>query len=70
MDKVEIAYNADKSWPKAFVTSSECYGCCGSGGMLTESQNFMKRNTRTTAEMFTFTAKRSMTRPTRFVNRT
>ncbi|MEI4934815.1 DNA methyltransferase [Aeromonas caviae] len=35
MDKLEIAYNnAEKSWPKANVTSSECYGCCGSGNFL------------------------------------
>ncbi|EKO3939161.1 hypothetical protein F7U67_001683 [Vibrio metschnikovii] len=34
MDKSVIAYNAEKSWPKANVTSSECYGCCGAGGMV------------------------------------
>jgi type I restriction-modification system DNA methylase subunit len=34
MDKLEIAYNADKYWPTANVTSSECYGCCGSGNFL------------------------------------
>ncbi len=26
MDNIGIAYNADKSWPVANVTSSECYG--------------------------------------------
>lgn len=27
MDKSEIAYNAEKSWSTAVVTSGECYGC-------------------------------------------
>lgn len=26
MDNIGIAYNADKSWPVANVTSGECYG--------------------------------------------
>jgi len=34
MDKSEIAYNAEKSWPTAVVTSGECYGWCGSGHFL------------------------------------
>lgn len=42
MDNIGIAYNADKSWPVANVTSGECYGGAGSGGMLTESQNYIK----------------------------
>ena len=42
MDNLEIAYNPDKSWLTAIVTRVECYGCCGSGGMLTESQNFIE----------------------------
>jgi hypothetical protein len=29
MNNLEIAYNADNSWPEANVTSNECYGCCG-----------------------------------------
>lgn len=29
MDNLETAYNADKSWSTALVTSNECYGCCG-----------------------------------------
>lgn len=27
MDNLEIAYNAEKSWPKVLVTSNVCYGC-------------------------------------------
>lgn len=34
MDNIGIAYNADKSWPVANVTSGECYGGCGSGNFL------------------------------------
>ena len=34
MDNLGIDYNADKSWPEANVTSSECYGCTGSGHFL------------------------------------
>ena len=34
MDNLEIAYNADKSRSEANVTSSECYGGCGTSGFL------------------------------------
>lgn len=34
MDNLENAYNAEKFWPEANVTSNECYGCCGSGTLL------------------------------------
>jgi len=44
MDKLEIAYNADKYWPTANVTSSECYGCCGSGGMFVQSVKFVENH--------------------------
>lgn len=37
MDNIGIAYNADKSWPVANVTSGECYGGVGSGGFLVEA---------------------------------
>ena len=40
MDNLEIAYNAEKSWPTAIITSGECYR--RSGGMPTESQNFIE----------------------------
>ncbi len=42
MDKSEIAYNAEKSWPTAVVTSGECYGCCGTGGMLLAAVQHVK----------------------------
>ncbi len=42
MDKTEIAYNSEKPWPTAVVTSSECYGCCGSGHILIEAYNVLK----------------------------
>ena len=42
MDKSEIAYNAEKSWPTAVVTSDECYGCCGSGGMFVQTGHFVE----------------------------
>lgn len=41
---MEIAYNAEKSWPTAIVTSSECYGCCGSGGMFVQSVKFVENH--------------------------
>ena len=41
MDNLEIAYNAEKSWPTALVTSNECYGWCGSGGMFVQSIKFV-----------------------------
>ena len=41
MDNLGSDYNADKSWPKAIVTSNECYGCCGSGGMFVQSIKFV-----------------------------
>ena len=34
MDNLEIAYNAEKSWSTVVVTSRECYGWCGAGGMM------------------------------------
>lgn len=34
MDNLEITCNAEKSLPTANVTSSECYVCCGAGGMV------------------------------------
>lgn len=44
MDKSVIAYNAEKPWPTAVVTSGECYGCCGTGGMLLETIHHVKEN--------------------------
>ena len=41
MDNLEIAYNAEKSWPKVLVTSNVCYGCAGSGGMLIQMRNHL-----------------------------
>jgi len=41
MDNLEIAYNAEKSWPTALVTSNQCYGCCGSGGFFVQSEHFI-----------------------------
>ncbi|UAX02108.1 class I SAM-dependent DNA methyltransferase [Proteus terrae] len=43
MDKTEIAYNAEKSWPTAIVTSSECYGWCGSGNFLIVSYKELRK---------------------------
>ncbi|EBA00633.1 class I SAM-dependent DNA methyltransferase [Marinobacter sp. ELB17] len=43
MDNLGIDYNADKSWPEANVTSSECYGCCGSANFLYVALEHMKR---------------------------
>ena len=43
MDNLEIAYNAEKSWPTAFVTSSECYGGCGSANFLYVALEHLKR---------------------------
>lgn len=43
MDKVEIAYNAEKFRPKAIVTSDECYGCCGTGGFLSSGMEFVHK---------------------------
>ncbi len=40
MDNLGNDYNADKSWPTAIVTSSEYYGCAGSGGMFVQSAKF------------------------------
>lgn len=42
MDNVEIAYNAEKSWPTAVVTSGECYGGCGSGHIIVEAYKVLK----------------------------
>jgi type I restriction enzyme M protein len=44
MDKLEIAYNAEKSWSTAFVTSSECYGGCGSGSLLINIGNSVAKH--------------------------
>lgn len=44
MDNLEIAYNAEKSWPTALVTSNQCYGCCGSGGMLVQTRNHLAKH--------------------------
>ena len=42
MDNIGIAYNADKSWPVANVTSGECYGGCGTGGFLSEGDEYIQ----------------------------
>lgn len=42
MDKSEIAYNAEKSWPTAIVTSSECYGCVGTAGFLVAAYDHIR----------------------------
>ena len=34
MDNLEITYNAEKSWSKASVTSTECYGWAGTGNLI------------------------------------
>lgn len=39
MDNLRIADNAEKSRPTTYVTSNECYGCCGTGGFLTDAMN-------------------------------
>lgn len=44
MDNIGIAYNADKSWSVANVTSGECYGGCGTGGMLLEALHHVKEH--------------------------
>ncbi|QTE85131.1 HsdM family class I SAM-dependent methyltransferase [Shewanella algae] len=41
MDKVEIAYNAEKFRPKAIVTSDECYGWIGTGGFLSSGMEYL-----------------------------
>jgi len=43
MDNLGIDYNADKSWPEANVTSSGCYGCCGTGGFLSEGDEYIQQ---------------------------
>lgn len=43
MDNIGIAYNAEKSWPVAVVTSGECNGGCGSGNFLYVTLEHMKR---------------------------
>lgn len=43
MDNIGIAYNADKSWPVANVTSGGCYGGAGSGNFLYVTLEHMKR---------------------------
>lgn len=45
MDKLEIAYNAEKFRPKAIVTSDECYGCCGTAGFLVAADQYMREQT-------------------------
>lgn len=44
MDNIGIAYNADKSWPVANVTSGECYGGPGSGGFFVSSDKFIENH--------------------------
>ena len=41
MDKSEIAYDTEKFRPKAVVTSDECYGWCGAGGMVIACANVL-----------------------------
>ncbi|MAR92202.1 MAG: restriction endonuclease subunit M [Pseudomonadales bacterium] len=41
MDNIGIAYNADKCWPVANVTTGECYGGVGSGGMLIAAKEWI-----------------------------
>jgi len=41
MDNLGIAYNAEKSWSTGNVTSSECYGCMGLGGMPRTDNNYI-----------------------------
>ncbi|BDX01284.1 hypothetical protein MACH16_00320 [Marinomonas pontica] len=50
MDNLEIAYNAEKSWPTALVTSNQCYGCAGTGGFLACSFDHVKDHYVKTAE--------------------
>ena len=50
MDNFGSDYNADKSWPTANVTSSKCYGCCGTGGFLACSFDHVKDNYVKTAD--------------------
>ena len=45
MDNIGIAYNADKSWPVANVTSGGCYGGVGTGGFLLAAYDHMKTQT-------------------------
>lgn len=40
MDKVEIAYSAEKSWPTAIVTSSKCYGWWVNGKGSADSDGY------------------------------
>lgn len=42
MDKFEIAHNVERTWPVANVTRGECYGGCGTGGMLLETVHHVK----------------------------
>lgn len=42
MDIVRLSINAEKSWLRARVTRSACYGCCGSGGMLIQSKQYVE----------------------------
>jgi type I restriction enzyme M protein len=41
MDNLGNDYNADKSWPEAIVTSSECYGWAGTGGFLSSGMEYV-----------------------------
>jgi type I restriction enzyme M protein len=43
-------YNAEKSWPEANVTSSKCYGCCGSGGMFVSSADFVASHNKSASD--------------------
>jgi type I restriction enzyme M protein len=36
-----VLINAEKSWVRTNVTGNECYGCCGSGGMLVQTRNYL-----------------------------
>lgn len=44
MDNIGIAYNADKSWPVANVTSGECYGGCGTAGFLVAASEYIQQH--------------------------
>ena len=50
MDNLEIAYNAEKSWPKVLVTSNVCYGWAGTGGFLACAFDHVKANYVKTAD--------------------
>lgn len=43
MDNIEIAHNVLKSWSVANVTSSECNGGMGTGGFLSEGDEYIQQ---------------------------